>query len=356
MQFRYLLFIAVALLGLVFFACEQENFDETIEEVLPTDTTKIVTDDGSFKYQIQGRELVSSNGFGRRDYNEWSRSDFYIISSDAVTCGAQGSYQYNGHADFVILFFKTPGSLEEIPLLQARLKRVINGDTVIVETAFSSNNPGCSRPGATIKITEETQDYIEGFIESEFFYKETMNNSCAERRSAGIIRAEFAVPLERCDVEPTLEKGVFQYAFQGKPYNNYNNGFAKLIADDRFYIVASDSIRCTPDGMYSTAAQSDTGFVITFFKSLQNDFPGAQAVLRRVIDGDTLAVYSGAFLRACANTQPIVTIGRETDSILAGSYKAEFFELVGQNPNDCASWRSVGVLSAAFSVPLQLCE
>ena len=151
------------------------------------------------------------------------------------------------------------------------------------------------------------------------------------------------------------DKGTLQYLLQGVQ-NSYNNGFARLIADDLFYIIASDSIRCTADGTYSTAAQQDTGFVITFSKTLQTDFVLKQGILRRVIGNDTLVLYSGDFLRNCNAAPPVVTILRETDNFLEGKYEANFFELIGQNLNDCASWRSVGVLTAEFAVPIEICK
>lgn len=191
MKFRYLLFITVAFFGLGFFACEPENYDETIEEVLPTDTTKIITDKGTLLYRLQGRQ------------------------------------------------------------------------------------------------------------------------------------------------------------------NNFSNGFAKVVEDAQFYLVSSDSIECRADGSYSTR---NKGFIISFFKLGENDFGVGQGFLIQDTNGVRSTVFSGSFVRNCATVQPIVTIRKETDNFLEGTYQAEFFELIGQDPNDCASWRSVGVLTAEFAVPLEVCQ
>lgn len=357
MQLRYLLFMTVALLALGFFACEQENFDETMEEVLPTDTTKVITDKGSLQYNLQGVQFRYENGFGRKDSSGRSESDFYIVSSSPVYCSVSGGYHINERYDFLIMFHKKIGSSNDFPLVWGILRRVINGDTVIIESAFSSTNPGCSRSGATIQITKETDDYIEGMIEAEFFYVETRSaQTCAERRSAGVLKADFAVRLEKCPTSPKIEKGIFQYNFQGKPINNYNEGFARLIPDSKFYIVASDSIECSIDGNYETNALRDTGFVITFYKDLQNNITIPRAVLKRVVNGSAVTLYSGDHVKACPNTRPVITIGKEADGIVAGSYKAEFFELIGQNPDECTSWRSVGILTASFAIPLDVCQ
>ncbi len=65
MSFRYLILVLIAIIGLGFFACEPENFDEIIEEVLPTDTTKVVSDKGTLQYLLQGVQNSYNNGFAR---------------------------------------------------------------------------------------------------------------------------------------------------------------------------------------------------------------------------------------------------------------------------------------------------
>lgn len=350
MQLRYLLFITVALLGLGFFACEQENFDETMEEVLPTDTTTIIQNDGTFQYRIEGREAVRINGFGKVRYQE-GIGDSYLISSDSVFCKPNGFYTGLG---FAISFDKAPGS----QIHEARwgvIEKGFFGNSGDLESNIYEH---CDGSTGKLHITKETETFIEGYYEAEYFELIGQNGQdCASWQSAGLIRVDFAVPLERCPASPYIDKGAFLYYFQGTPpVNQYKEGFARLVPDDNFYIVASDSIQCTADGTYSTAAQRDTGFVITFFKTPQNDFVSRTGVLRRVINGDTLVVYSGDFLRNCNTAPPVVTILRETDYYLEGKYEANFFELIGQNPNDCASWRSVGVLTAEFAVPLEICN
>ncbi|MEL6253139.1 MAG: hypothetical protein AAFR87_14100 [Bacteroidota bacterium] len=174
--------------------------------------------------------------------------------------------------------------------------------------------------------------------------------SCNPDNFDDIIEEEF--PFNPTEIEENDSK--FSYSLQGST-KNYAAGYGKEVLED-FYVLASDSVFCDGNGGYSTRAQSDTGFFISFFQFSPNNFGLAQAVLRREINGDTVAVFSGTFVLNCTN-DPVITIRNRTASSIEGTYEAEFFSLPdpSQDPNDCNNWQSVGTLLADFIVPVDSC-
>jgi len=155
-------------------------------------------------------------------------------------------------------------------------------------------------------------------------------------------------------VRVTLPQGKLKYNLQGRPFT-YQNGYGLYSVRNKFYVIASDSIFCEPNGGYRTKAQQDTGFVVSFIKD------GASitiptAVLRRRINGKIIGLYSASLLRNCTSIPVAVTITQEDATGIAGSYVGEFFELIGQDPNSCNAWKSAGVLRAEFNVPLKNCR
>lgn len=167
------------------------------------------------------------------------------------------------------------------------------------------------------------------------------------------VTEEEANPYE--PVRVTLDQGKLRYNLQGRQFN-YQNGFGTFDGKNKFYVIASDSIFCEPNGGYRTKAQQDTGFVVSFIDDgISITIP--QAVLRRRINGEIVGLYSFSLVRNCTTNPGTVTLTRKDSTGIAGSYVGEFFELIpGQDPNACSAWKSVGVLRAEFDVPLKTCR
>lgn len=165
--------------------------------------------------------------------------------------------------------------------------------------------------------------------------------------------AENELPFTPTEIEETGSK--FSYKLQGVT-KNYTNGFGKKVTDS-FYAISSDSIFCGDTyGSIRTKAQ-ELGFLITYFELIPGTYIQADAVLSRIINGDTLVGFSGILVQNCS-APPVITISNQTPTSLTGTYEGEFFTppLGGQDPNDCNNWTSIGILTADFTVPVENCN
>ncbi|MEM1120164.1 MAG: hypothetical protein AAGJ18_06925, partial [Bacteroidota bacterium] len=157
-------------------------------------------------YRIQQTETSYESGYGIVLENPLG-STLYAIASDTFNCTANvGPGQFGlsitgEFSDFFVSFYVYNGG--EIVPNTATLSTIVNGDTI---TAFGNTlvSPECREVVPFIvNIEEQTDTYIKGTYETEFFQlipdSNTTTVNCENWESLGILSAEFAVPIGTCN-------------------------------------------------------------------------------------------------------------------------------------------------------------
>ena len=183
---------------------------------------------------------------------------------------------------------------------------------------------------------------------------------------------EVALPYEPIILE---EGSQITYRLKQKG-TNFNRGYGVVIEDFGIedYYLSSDTITLCetettifPEGGGTSSTNiiaSFSNFYITFsIDEPGNVFPGTAYIVEVLGENDILTYYGGfPFVPKCSEDySTIVNIEEKTDEFIRGTYEAEFFQsvvdsLIAPYPDNCNDWESVGLMQAAFTIPLNTCE
>jgi len=202
-----LLFVLLILTTL--FACQEDNFDEFKEEALPFEPIEVTIDDVPLTYRLaDGGEVAYDEGFGVALKSLDGNTNLYTIASGDITCvgdvdsSSVGLSIEGSGIEFLISWFEFDDGGSSFGYFSA-VKTVIDGDTLTVYGPGTLVRPECAAEPLIVNIEEETDEYIRGAYEGEFFdlvidSTSTGEITCENFRSVGIINAEFFVPLTGC--------------------------------------------------------------------------------------------------------------------------------------------------------------
>ena len=179
---------------------------------------------------------------------------------------------------------------------------------------------------------------------------------------------------EPLDFEPVeLKKGnQITYIFQNQE-KSYGNGYGVFanIGDFESYYLSSDTITLceitiSPNGQRTTlnVINRFSDFAVSFDIDPDGNIIGATGHIYKVFGEDDTKTYHGGFpfTPKCSTNFPItLQIEDKTDNFIRGTFEAEFFQsvvdsLIPPVPDNCDDWESVGVMRAAFALPLTKCE
>jgi len=181
------------------------------------------------------------------------------------------------------------------------------------------------------------------------------------------------IETEPLAFEPlVLKKGnQVSYSFQGEE-KDYERGYGVVVDSGIFrdYFLSSDTItlceiNSSENNLTDTVnvITSFSNFAIIFSVDNNEKISGAtgHAVLKNG-ENENVNVHGGFhFSSKCGNNSPVILrIEEETDKFIRGHFEAEFFQsivgLIPPAPDNCSDWISVGILRAAFDIPLTICE
>lgn len=182
------------------------------------------------------------------------------------------------------------------------------------------------------------------------------------------------ITTETLPFEPiVLEEGSkIKYRLKQKETTHEQGyGVVANFFDTEDYYLSSDTITVceinySEDGLSSTlnVVSQFADFYITFSIDENGEvFAPTGYIAERIGENDWVNYYGGfPFTPKCSNNIPtILNIEEKTDDFISGTFEAEFFQsvvdsLIPPAPDNCADWESVGVMRAAFAVPLTVCE
>lgn len=181
------------------------------------------------------------------------------------------------------------------------------------------------------------------------------------------------IETEVIPFEPlVLKKGnQVSYSFQGEK-KDYERGYGVVVdhRDYKDYFLSSDTIPLcevtySEDGLSNmiNVISSFSDFAVSFSTDSRGIVYGAtgHAILKKG-ENEKVTVHGGFhFSSECGNNSPVILqIEQETDKFIRGHFEAEFFQsiagLIPPAPDNCSDWISVGILRAAFDIPLTICE
>ena len=349
MKFKLIALILGLMSSTVFVSCDPENLDELTETEDPYEPTEVTLDGNYIQYTIDGVTTMLDRGFCLVNNHN------YHIASDTVTCKEEGlSLTIKSEGELSLNFRLDPNGPTN---LYASFRRVVNSDTIDLNHYFwiPLNCEGVALPD--IQITFESDNFIEGYFEAEFF--EIVPDgpgaiTCEELHSGGIIRIDFALPKNECPYIPPA-KNYFQYSANGNAFK-FDRGYG-IRTGDTDYFLASDSIVCAGNGSYTLVQEDEERLHLNFQKDAAGDTSMETALLERNIAGNTITLYSGGPVAACSSVTPEIEIYLEQEDFIEGTYRAEFFEMInpGADSTDCNNWQSAGVIDAQFAVALVEC-
>lgn len=182
------------------------------------------------------------------------------------------------------------------------------------------------------------------------------------------------ITTETLPFEPiVLEEGSkIKYRFKEKE-TVHEQGYGVVVNsfDTKDYYLSSDTITLCEVNQ-SEGGLGDTSNVIgrfsEFYITFSTDENGevyapSGYIVETLGDNNRVNYYGGfPFTPECSTNTPItLNIEEKTDDFISGTFEAEFFQsvvdsLIPPVPDNCDDWESVGVMKAAFAVPLTVCE
>ncbi len=182
------------------------------------------------------------------------------------------------------------------------------------------------------------------------------------------------ITTETLPFEPiVLEEGSkIKYRFKEKEtVHEQGYGVVANFFDTKDYYLSSDTITLCEisyreDGLNGTlnVISRFADFYITFsIDENGNVFAPSGYIVEKLGENERVNYYGGfPFTPKCSNNTPVtLNIEEKTDEFISGTFEAEFFKsvddaLIPPAPDNCDDWESVGVMKAAFAVPLTACE
>lgn len=182
---------------------------------------------------------------------------------------------------------------------------------------------------------------------------------------------EEALPYEPIILE---EGHKISYRFKEK-LTNHEQGYGVVIKSfgDQAYHLSSDTILvCETTTTITGDNSTQTSLVHAQFSNFYTNFHigsngeiyGSTAYLTEKSAQNEWTIFYGGFpfTPKCSQDYPVVlNIEEKTTEFISGTFEAEFFQsvadsLIAPAPDNCADWESVGIMRAAFAVPLTICD
>ena len=182
------------------------------------------------------------------------------------------------------------------------------------------------------------------------------------------------ITTETLPFEPiVLEEGSkIKYRFKEKEtVHEQGYGVVADFFDHDYYYLSSDTITLCEvsynvdgSGGLLNVISRFADFYITFSTDENGEVYGPSGCIVETLgENDRVNYYGGfPFTPKCSNNTPItLNIEEKTDEFISGTFEAEFFRSIADSlippaPDNCDDWESVGVMRAAFAVPLTICE
>lgn len=183
--------------------------------------------------------------------------------------------------------------------------------------------------------------------------------------------AEEALPYEPVILE---EGNQISLRFREKE-TNHEQGYGvvvKSFGDDAYHLSSDTIVVCettttiTDNGITetNTVLARFSKFYVNFYIGTNGEIYGSHAYITELSNQNERSTFYGGFpfTPKCSQDYPIiVNIEEKTSELIRGTFEAEFFQsvadsLIAPAPDNCADWESVGILRAAFAVPLTICE
>jgi len=172
-------------------------------------------------------------------------------------------------------------------------------------------------------------------------------------------KENYDIVTEESTFEPTeVITDDSYFSFQMADVQEQTGGYGALVEVANFYILSSDSVFC--DGNNGFGIISDgmgDYFHFSFFLDSLGTVSLPFSTLNYEENGDTITVFNNSLHYDCTpDAYPTVEFTEVSADRLTGTYRGEFFKLIGNDADECASWQSVGILESDFSVPLKSCQ
>ena len=184
-------------------------------------------------------------------------------------------------------------------------------------------------------------------------------SSCITENIDELIEEEL--PFEPTEIN--TDNGIIEYRFQDGT-ELLTEGSAKKSNNGTYYIFStSATVNCSDNSSSISYSRQRPGdlFTITFnpdTNAIFYDLPRAN--IDAVINGDSMSVFNASnFFLECSDFKLVIEIQEETEDFIKGTFTDEFFtfDLPFVEPfRDCSNFRSVGILTASFAVPLEKCQ
>ncbi|MEM1121509.1 MAG: hypothetical protein AAGJ18_13755 [Bacteroidota bacterium] len=176
--------------------------------------------------------------------------------------------------------------------------------------------------------------------------------------------------------EPVVLEEGNQISFRFKGRNtNYPQGYGVVVesSSSKRYYLSSDTVLVCETSIVDTDSSSIESsnvivrfndFFINFTEDINGEIRTASGTIIQTSDQNERTTFIGGwpFVPKCSSDYPtVLTIEEKTSEMIKGTFEAEFFQsvvdsLIPPAPDNCADWESVGIMRAAFAIPLTVCE
>jgi len=175
-------------------------------------------------------------------------------------------------------------------------------------------------------------------------------------------------------LEPIELKRDDQIIFRiGESEKNLERGYGVVVdffSSDTYFLSSDTITLCDtnfdPNGLDGTlnVIVQFSDFYVSYNTDQAGDVVNPTGAVVQVAENNEKVNYYGGFpfTPKCSTRFPTtLTIIEQTDDFVRGTFEAEFFQsiadsLIAPVPDNCDDWESVGIMQAAFNIPISICR